>query len=86
LLAAESGEAIGKLQGDGWLVLFADEPIEPFREVLAEASPIRVRHAVCLCTSRRDSQSIRPHQSPFISIGALPDYVARRSLAWHTEG
>jgi hypothetical protein len=33
-----------------------------------------------------DLQFIRPHQSPFVSIGAQPNSVARRSLARHTEG
>jgi hypothetical protein len=33
-----------------------------------------------------DSQSIRPHRPSFISIGAQPNSVARRSLAWQTEG
>ena len=35
------GETVGK-GGDGRHTLFADQPVEPLREVLAEASPIRM--------------------------------------------
>ena len=45
LVAAEPGEAIGKGDDDRRHALFADQPVEPFRQVLAEADPIRVRQA-----------------------------------------
>src|SRR5271157_5180392 len=42
LVAAEPGEAIGKGDDDRRHALFADQPVEPFRQVLAEAGPIRM--------------------------------------------
>jgi hypothetical protein len=45
MFAAEPGEAIGKGDGYRWHALFPDQPIEPFRQVLAEADPIRVGEA-----------------------------------------
>ena len=45
LVAAEPGEAIGKGDDDRWHALFADQPVEPFRQVLAEADPGRVGQA-----------------------------------------
>jgi len=36
-------KAIAEGDDDGWHALFADQPVEPFRQVLAEADPIRVR-------------------------------------------
>src|SRR5262249_31054914 len=43
LVAAEPGEAIGK--GDDYRrhALFPDQPVEPLRQVLAEACPVRMR-------------------------------------------
>jgi hypothetical protein len=85
LLAAEPVKQSQSATTTGGMRSSPMSRFEPFREVLAEASPIRVSHAAASALLG-DSQSIRPHQSPFISIGALPDCVARRSLAWHTEG
>src|SRR6266446_5993974 len=45
LVAAEPGEAIGKGDDDRCHALFPDQPIEPFRQVLAEADPICVGQA-----------------------------------------
>jgi hypothetical protein len=42
LVAAEPSEAIGKGDDNGGHALFADEPVKPFRQVLAEADPIRL--------------------------------------------
>src|SRR4051812_16179394 len=42
LVAAEPGEAIGKGHHDWWHALFADQPVEPFRQVLSETDPIRM--------------------------------------------
>jgi len=42
LIAAEPGEAIGKGDDDRWHALFPDQPVETFRQVLAEADPIRL--------------------------------------------
>jgi hypothetical protein len=40
LVAAEPSEAIGKGDDNGGHALFPDQPVEPFRQVLAEADPI----------------------------------------------
>jgi hypothetical protein len=45
LVAAEPGEAIGKGDDDRRHALFPDQPVEPFRQVLAEAGPIRMGKA-----------------------------------------
>ncbi len=45
LIAAEPGEAIGKGDDDGRHVPFPDQPVEPFRQILAKAHPIRVGQA-----------------------------------------
>jgi hypothetical protein len=42
LVAAEPGEAIWKGDDDRWHALFPDQPVEPFRQVLAEADPIGI--------------------------------------------
>jgi len=42
LVAAEPGEAIWKGDDNGGHALFADQPVEAFRQVLAEADPIRM--------------------------------------------
>jgi hypothetical protein len=42
LIAAEPGEAIGKGDDNGWHALFADQQVETFRQILAEADPIRL--------------------------------------------
>src|SRR5271169_847432 len=42
LIAAEPGEAIGKGDDDRRHALLADQPVEPLRQVLAEADPIRM--------------------------------------------
>jgi hypothetical protein len=42
LVAAEPGEAIGERDDDRRHALFSDQPVEPFRQVFAEAGPIRV--------------------------------------------
>ena len=42
LVATEPSEAIGKRDDDWRHALFADQPVEPFRQVLAEADPIRM--------------------------------------------
>ena len=45
LVAAQPGEAIGK-GDDHWRhVLFADQPVEPFRQIFSEADPIRMGQA-----------------------------------------
>jgi len=43
LVAAQPGEAIGESDDDGVHALFPDQPVETFRQVLAEADPIRLR-------------------------------------------
>src|SRR5438552_18325373 len=43
LVAAEPGETIGKGNNHWGHALFADQPVEPFRQVLAETGPIRMR-------------------------------------------
>ncbi len=45
MVAAEPSEAIGKGDDDGRHALFPDQPVEPFRQVFAEADPIRMRQA-----------------------------------------
>src|ERR1700730_17458462 len=45
LIAAEPGEAIGKSDHDRWHALFPDQPVEPFRQVLAKAGPVCVGEA-----------------------------------------
>src|SRR5215831_13383318 len=45
LVAAEPGEAIREGDDNRWHVLFPDQPVEPFRQVLAEANPIRMGQA-----------------------------------------
>jgi hypothetical protein len=45
LIAAEPGEAIGERDDHGRHVLLADQPAEPFRQVLAEADPVRMGQA-----------------------------------------
>jgi hypothetical protein len=42
LIAAKPGKAIGKCDDYRRHDLLADQPVEPFRQVLAEAAPIRV--------------------------------------------
>jgi hypothetical protein len=42
LVAAKPGEAIREGDHDRGHALFADQPVEPFRQVLAEADPIRM--------------------------------------------
>jgi len=37
-----AGEAIGKGDDNGGHALFADQPVEPFRQSLAGADPIRM--------------------------------------------
>ena len=43
--AAEAGETIGKGDDHRGHALFPDQPVEPLRQVLAEACPVRVREA-----------------------------------------
>src|SRR5215831_19430229 len=45
LVAAEPGEAIREGDDNRWHVLFPDQPVEPFRQVLAEANPIGMGQA-----------------------------------------
>ena len=45
MVVAEPGEAIGKRHDDGWHALFADQPVELFRQVLSETDPLRLRQA-----------------------------------------
>ena len=45
LVAAKPSETIGEGDDDGWHALFPNQPIEPLRQVLAEADPIRFRQA-----------------------------------------
>jgi hypothetical protein len=56
LVAAEPGEAIGKRDDDRRHVLFADQPVEPFRQVLAEADPIRMKQAAAREADKIDEQ------------------------------
>ena len=46
----------GKGDDDGWHALFADQPVEPFRQVLAKTGPIRVRQAASCETDKVDKQ------------------------------
>jgi hypothetical protein len=45
LVAAEPGEAVGKGDDDRWHALFPNQPVEPFRQVFAEAGPVRMGEA-----------------------------------------
>jgi hypothetical protein len=56
LVAAEPGEAIGKSDDDGWHSLFANQAVEPFRQVLAEAGPICVGQAAARKPDKIDKQ------------------------------
>jgi hypothetical protein len=42
MIAAEPSEVIGKSDDSGGYALFADQPVEALRQVLAEAGPIRL--------------------------------------------
>jgi hypothetical protein len=56
LVAAEPGEAIGEGDDNRGHSLFADQPVEPFRQVLAEANPIRLRQAAAREPDKIDQQ------------------------------
>jgi hypothetical protein len=43
LVAAEPGEAIGEGDNGRRHALLADQPVEPLRQILAEACPVRMR-------------------------------------------
>src|SRR5215470_8252361 len=43
LVSKQPGEAIGEGDDDRWHSLLADQPVEPFRQVLSETDPIRAR-------------------------------------------
>ena len=64
LVAAEPGKAIWKRDDDRRHALFPDQPVEPLRQVLAEADPIRVREAAAGETDKvhkqRQSLSVMP--------------------------
>ena len=80
LIAAEPGEAIGKGDGDRWHALFPDQPVKPFRQVLAEADPIRVGQA-----ATREADKIREQGQSLSFIRGRDVHIddARRQIAQH---
>ena len=56
MIAAEPGEAIGKGDNDGRHMLFPDQPVEPFRQILAKAGPVRMRQAAAGEADKVDQQ------------------------------
>src|SRR2546421_251152 len=45
LVPAQPRKQIGKGDAHGWHVLFADQAVEPFRQIFSEADPIRMGQA-----------------------------------------
>jgi hypothetical protein len=80
LVAAEPSEAIGKGDDDRWHALFPDQPVEPFRQVLAEGDPIRLRQAA----AREANKIHKQGQSLSVMFGRDVDIDdARRRITQH---
>ncbi len=87
LVAAEPGKAVGKSHDDRRHALFADQPVEPFRQVLAEADPIRMGQAAAGEPDQIDQQRQVPPVVPGRDIDVddalrrIAEHVARQRLA-----
>ena len=87
LVAAEPGEAIGEGDDNGWHALFADQPVEPFRQVLAEADPVRMGQATARKANKiyqqRQSLSVMPSREVHIddTHRGIAQHIALEGLA-----
>jgi hypothetical protein len=70
LVTAEPRKAIGKGDDDRRHALFTDQPVEPFRQVLAKTSPVGMRQVAASEADKIDQQwqslSVMPGQDVYI--------------------
>jgi hypothetical protein len=91
LVAAEPGEAIGEGHDDRRHALFPDQPVEPFRQVLAEADPVRMGEAAAGETDKvhqqRQALSAMPGREVHIDDAhqRITQHVALEGLALDSD-
>src|SRR3954454_15922569 len=87
LVAAETGETMGKSDDNRRHRAFADQPIEPLRQVLAKAHPVRVRQTAARETDeidqQRQSSPVMPGRDVDIdgALGRIAQQVILEDLA-----
>ena len=80
LVAAEAGEAVGKGNDNRRHAVFADQPVEPLRQVLLETDPVRVRQAAAGKANQVDEQR---QSAPVLTGRNVYSDVTRRRVAEH---
>jgi hypothetical protein len=87
LITAEPGEAIGEGNDDWRHALFTDEPVQPFRQALAEADPVRMGQAAAREADKvyKQGQSLSVMSSRDLHVDdahrRIPQHIALEGLA-----